>query len=327
MGEQTPNRSSSYPLIPALIMFLAVGVLLALLLREQPRIPPTVRPTAAPIEAAQATEAVIAPTVSAEQATEAVEATEAAAPAGDAASFDPQLVAEGQTLYQTTCMACHGIDARGVPNLGKDLLASEFVHGLTDQELHNFIVVGRQPWDEGNTTGVAMPPRGGNPALSDEDIDKIVVFLRANAIGGAAAAPVAAGEAVDATEAPAVAAAPTQAPELVSAADFVLPVVALGFTDDVTPEPLPEREFNAAQAYALSCSGCHGAQGEGVATVAQPLGNSAIIADDEAYFNFLVTGQTEVEMTFPHPVRGEYPALDDDQLRALIEYTQTLEGA
>ena len=47
------------------------------------------------------------------------------------------------------------------------MVNSEFVHGLDDQELLNFIIIGRNIWDEGNTTGVAMPPRGGNPGLTD----------------------------------------------------------------------------------------------------------------------------------------------------------------
>src|SRR6185503_3672777 len=73
----------------------------------------------------------------------------------------------GQTLF-ASCAACHGPTGGGIPGLGKDLTSSEFVSGKTDDELISFIKVGRDPSDPLNTTGIAMPPKGGNPALSDE---------------------------------------------------------------------------------------------------------------------------------------------------------------
>lgn len=75
-------------------------------------------------------------------------------------------------------MACHGKDARGVKNLGKDLVTSPFVSGQTDDSLLDFIKKGRMPTDPGNTTKVAMPPKGGNPALKDDQIRDIIAYLR-----------------------------------------------------------------------------------------------------------------------------------------------------
>lgn len=106
---------------------------------------------------------------------------QAAAPAAEeqaaAVQGDP---AKGEQLFQTGCNACHGPDATGVQGLGKSLHAgeSEFVSTQSDDELVEFIKKGRQPGEPGNTTGVAMPPKGGNPALSDEDIYHIVAWLR-----------------------------------------------------------------------------------------------------------------------------------------------------
>ena len=96
------------------------------------------------------------------------EATQA--PAGD-----PEA---GKEKFDLTCIACHGRLGEGVPGLGKDMTASEFIADKTDQELVEFIKVGRDPSDPLNTTGVAMPPKGGNPALSDEDLQDIVAFIR-----------------------------------------------------------------------------------------------------------------------------------------------------
>jgi mono/diheme cytochrome c family protein len=83
----------------------------------------------------------------------------------------------GETLYSGTCIACHGPDAKGLPNLGKDLTVSEFFKSKSDAELLTFVKTGRPVGDPDNTTGVDMPPRGGNPALSDEDITHIIAYI------------------------------------------------------------------------------------------------------------------------------------------------------
>ncbi|MBI1877312.1 MAG: c-type cytochrome [Chloroflexi bacterium] len=86
--------------------------------------------------------------------------------------------AAGRTLFTQTCSACHGPTGQGIQGLGKDLTKSEFVAGQTDIDLLTFIKVGRGPTDLLNTTGIAMPPKGGNPALGEEDLQNIVAFLR-----------------------------------------------------------------------------------------------------------------------------------------------------
>lgn len=98
------------------------------------------------------------------------EATAAAPAAGD--------VAKGKDLYTSTCAACHGPDGKGIQGLGKDLTASEFVKGLSDAELLDFIKKGRDAGDPDNTTGVAMPPKGGNSALTDEQLMDIIAYIR-----------------------------------------------------------------------------------------------------------------------------------------------------
>jgi len=65
-----------------------------------------------------------------------------------------------------------------LPNIGKDLVESSFVKTTSDSDLSDFIKVGRGAGDKDNSTGVDMPPKGGNPALSDSDIEAIIAFLR-----------------------------------------------------------------------------------------------------------------------------------------------------
>ncbi len=86
-------------------------------------------------------------------------------------------IEDGKTEF-IGCSACHGADAKGITGLGKDLVGSEFVNSQSDADLIAFIKVGRDTSDPANTTGVAMPPKGGNPALSDGDIQAIIAYLR-----------------------------------------------------------------------------------------------------------------------------------------------------
>ncbi len=97
---------------------------------------------------------------------------------GDQPEYSPELIAEGQTYYQQTCSACHGAEGLGIENLGKNLVTSEFVREKNDAELLEYVKTGRAVDDPLNTTGIAMPPKGGNPALTDDQINAIIAFMR-----------------------------------------------------------------------------------------------------------------------------------------------------
>lgn len=84
----------------------------------------------------------------------------------------------GYDLFEASCSACHGAGGQGMEGLGKPLSTSEFVASKTDKELMTFIKTGRPIWDAENTTGVDMPPKGGNPAITDEQIEDIITFIR-----------------------------------------------------------------------------------------------------------------------------------------------------
>ena len=86
--------------------------------------------------------------------------------------------AHGEELFSTTCSACHGPGGVGVEGLGKDMTESEFIASQTDADLITFIKLGRSTSDPLNTTGVDMPPKGGNPSLSEEDLNDIVTYIR-----------------------------------------------------------------------------------------------------------------------------------------------------
>lgn len=109
-------------------------------------------------------------------ADDAPAAAENAAPAAEnQPTGDP---AAGEPLFMQTCSACHGPEGKGVEGLGKDMTTSTFIGERNDQELLEFLKVGRAPDDPLNTTGVLMPPRGGNPAYTDEQLMDIVAYVR-----------------------------------------------------------------------------------------------------------------------------------------------------
>jgi disulfide bond formation protein DsbB len=98
-------------------------------------------------------------------------------PADAPVAAAPATVEHGKEIFMTTCVACHGADAKGIKGLGKDLTASTFAKGLSDDDLVAFINRGRDPSDPLNTTKVAMPPKGGNPALTDQDIRSVAMYV------------------------------------------------------------------------------------------------------------------------------------------------------
>ncbi len=95
-----------------------------------------------------------------------VAAAPAAAPAADAAADG----GKGAELFKKTCAMCHQTGVAGAPKLGdkadwgpriaqgKDTLYKHAIEGF-------------------NGAKGAMPPKGGNPALSDDEMKTIVDFM------------------------------------------------------------------------------------------------------------------------------------------------------
>lgn len=88
-----------------------------------------------------------------------------------------ELVEIGEKAF-ATCAGCHAADATGVTGLGKNLVGSEFMKNTSDADLRTLIKVGRSSSDPANTTGIDMPPKGGNPALDDAKIEGLVAYIR-----------------------------------------------------------------------------------------------------------------------------------------------------
>ena len=84
----------------------------------------------------------------------------------------PKAPKAGDEVYKATCAACHQTGAAGAPKAGDNAAWAGLLKQGIDQLTKNAI------------TGVkAMPPRGGNPELSDLEIARAVVHM-GNLSGG-----------------------------------------------------------------------------------------------------------------------------------------------
>ena len=82
-----------------------------------------------------------------------------AEPAGD-------VVVDGSAVYNGLCSACHAVGAAGAPITGSEQMAARLQEKGIEALIANAI------------GGInAMPARGGNPALTDEQITAAVEFM------------------------------------------------------------------------------------------------------------------------------------------------------
>ncbi|MCY4117499.1 MAG: disulfide oxidoreductase [Caldilineaceae bacterium] len=84
----------------------------------------------------------------------------------------------GESLYSQACASCHGAQGEGVEGLGTPLSDSPYVAELSDEKLLALIRDGRAADADDNRTGLAMPARGGQSELSDEQIGYIILVIR-----------------------------------------------------------------------------------------------------------------------------------------------------
>lgn len=127
---------------------IALAALLTACGKNEPAPPPAPAPAAAPAPAPAAPAA----------------ATTTAAAGGEGD------LAKGEKIYKTTCAICHATGAAGAPTLGnkpdwepriaqgKDTLYTHAINGFTGKK-------------------GAMPPKGGNTSLADDDVKAGVDYM------------------------------------------------------------------------------------------------------------------------------------------------------
>nr|WP_255783880.1 c-type cytochrome [Lysobacter chinensis] len=134
------------------------------------RLPPEVDPAVA-----QRTERRIAP-VGAVYAGSTGAAAQAAAAAAAAAKAASQVAyggtLDGSVIYNNLCAGCHNSGVGGAPTLDRAHWGARIAQGT--ETLHRHAIEGY--------TGAAgvMPPKGGNPALTDEQVIATVDWMLEN---------------------------------------------------------------------------------------------------------------------------------------------------
>ncbi len=299
MSSQGSNQTdASSALVPAIILFGGLTLLLLGLLASRPT------PESQPAGSSVSTMTV-------------AETTNVPEPQVVAMAIDPVKVKAGENTFQSTCSACHGFNAMGIPGLGKTLIGSDFVNGLTDDELLVFLETGREVTDPLNTTGVMMPARGGNPSITDDKLVEVIAYIRSlNTVSSEIASVPTAAPTID----PSV---PTNVPKPFAPPDVSGLSVPTSEADTATTSS-SELAITGESLYVQSCSGCHGVDGSGVAYIAGSLSSSQLLLDKNGIglLNFLIKAEPPVNPTerFPHPSRGGYPQLSDADIQSIIGY-------
>ncbi|MBL4799436.1 MAG: c-type cytochrome [Oleispira sp.] len=80
----------------------------------------------------------------------------------------------GKEIYQTNCVACHGVDGKGTIPGVPDFTDKNGRLLKSNDELLNNIISGFQT--PGNS--MSMPPRGGNSQLSDDDLNSALQYIK-----------------------------------------------------------------------------------------------------------------------------------------------------
>ncbi len=105
------------------------------------------------------------------------------APASPAAAGGTDLLATGQRIYSTVCIACHQPTGQGLPPMFPPLAGSDWVNvkkpdRMIRMVLHGFtgpFTLNGQPF---TSPAPLMPPQGG--ALNDEQIAGVLSYVRSN---------------------------------------------------------------------------------------------------------------------------------------------------
>lgn len=83
--------------------------------------------------------------------------------------------ADGRQTFDSICSSCHGdmgvTEIPGIPVFAKGERMNK-----TDEQLKKSIKNGVN--NPSNPAGMAMPPHGGGPALSDKQMSDVIAFVR-----------------------------------------------------------------------------------------------------------------------------------------------------
>jgi len=100
----------------------------------------------------------------------AAQVTPATLPSG----VTQKMITDGGGIFKGAglCFACHGQEAKGIPNLGANLTDAEWIHiDGSYEKIVETITTGTT-----SSAGVAMPPKGGS-AISEADVKAVAAYV------------------------------------------------------------------------------------------------------------------------------------------------------
>ena len=158
-----------FSLVIGFLVLVSLGLIVAAVMIHR-TLPPEVDPSAA-----KRTENLIAPEGSVYAGSTGAAAQAAAAAAATAAAASQVAYGgtlDGSVIYQNLCSGCHGSGVGGAPTLDHAHWDARIAQGMETVYRHSI---------EGFTgsTGL-MPAKGGNPALTDEQVKATVDWMLGN---------------------------------------------------------------------------------------------------------------------------------------------------
>ncbi len=88
-----------------------------------------------------------------------------------------QMIDQGKTIFtgQGICMVCHGMDAKGMPNLGANLTDEEWNQG--DGSFEAIVkTIQEGVSSDKSSSGTVMPPKGGSQ-INDEQLRAVAAYV------------------------------------------------------------------------------------------------------------------------------------------------------
>ena len=229
----------------------------------------------------------------------------AAAPAGDSASSGGSI--DGEGIYGSVCVACHASGAAGAPIRGEEeAWAARTEQGFATLVDHAINGIG------------AMPAKGGNASLSDEEVEAAVAYLVEPVMevpelgGGDEAASEEAGSEEAAAEETAAAEGDAAAEEEMAANDDAASEEDAAASEEASGGS----DLDGAALYAsVGCAACHD---NGVA-------GAPTKGDSEAWAARLEKGADELYASAINgigamPAKGGNPNLSDEEVMAVVDY-------
>lgn len=220
----------------------------------------------------------------------------------------PKVFKTGEQVFATVCTACHTAGVAGAPKLGDNAAWAPFIKAGYD-EMMKVALHGKG----------GMPAKGGNPALSDYEVARAVVYM-ANKSGASLPEPAAPAEDGAKKEGEAAPAAQAAAPAPAAPAAAAPAAAAPAAAAPAAAAPAPEQKAAAVnpageQLYKTACFACH----------ATGVANAPKFGDKAAWEPYIKTGMdamVKVAMTGKGamPPKGGAANASEDDIRAAVEF-------